>query len=91
MAIADQEKRSKKVADCEKCPRWKQVRNKIRIAKAVQKAITTMDAKFQAADYKPSVAEYLKLLQLEQEFEQDEVKEIKVTWVEPTAILESEK
>lgn len=76
---------------CEECPHWKEVRNKVRIAEAVQKAITTMDAKFRARNYKPTVAEYLKLLQLAQDFEQEEVKEIKVTWVEPTERFDTER
>ena len=38
----------------------------------------------QADEFKPTMAEYLKLVQLEKEFEEEEMKEIKVTWVEPT-------
>ena len=35
--------------------------------------------------FEPTLAEYLKLVQLEKEFEEDEVKEIKIKWVEPSA------
>jgi len=78
------------LADCKKCPRWKEVKSKVRVALALDKAISAMDKRIKDGSYKPSVAEYLKLLQLEQEFEQDEVKEIKVTWVEPMPARESE-
>ena len=34
-------------------------------------------------DLKPSMGDYMKLLQLERELDHDSPKEIKVTWVEP--------
>jgi hypothetical protein len=69
--------------DCRKCGRWKAIREKVRVAELLEKAIATMEKKIAEKDFKPTVAEYLKLLQLEQELDQDEAKEIKVTWVEP--------
>jgi hypothetical protein len=70
--------------ECRHCSRWKEMKEKIRVAKLLQTAITKMEEKLEAEDFKPSIAEYLKLLQLDQELSQDEIKEIKVTWVEPT-------
>ena len=35
-------------------------------------------------NFKPSVAEFLKLISLEKDADQEEIKEIKVTWVGPT-------
>lgn len=76
--------------DCRDCVRWKEVKEKVRIAELLQTAIQKMEAKLKTDDFKPSIAEYLKLLQLEQELGQDEAKEIKVTWVEPEAISTEE-
>jgi hypothetical protein len=42
--------------------------------------------------YEPTVSEYVKLLQLKREMgQEDDPKEIKVTWVDPNATLESAK
>ena len=47
-----------------------------------------MEAKLTGRDFKPTVADYLKLLQIEKEVEEKELegkpKEITVTWVDPT-------
>ena len=45
--------------------------------------ITKMEDKLKEADFKPSLADFLRLVQLEQETGEEEPKEIKVTWVEP--------
>jgi hypothetical protein len=45
--------------------------------------ITKMEDKLREADFKPSLADFLRLVQLEQETGEEEPKEIKVTWVEP--------
>jgi hypothetical protein len=70
---------------CRNCGRWKEAKEKIRILELLDEAIQKMEAKLKADDFKPTVADYLKLMQLEQELDRDEAKEIKVTWVEPTA------
>ncbi len=70
---------------CEGCSRWKEIRNKLRISSLVEKAAEAFEKKINADDLKPSLAEYLKLLQMEQEIEAESPKEIKVTWVEPQA------
>ena len=68
---------------CEGCRRWKEVKDKMRIAELLAKAAEGFD-KAKQDEFKPSLAEYLKLVQLEKEFEEDEVKEIKIKWVEPS-------
>jgi hypothetical protein len=50
-----------------------------------------METRIEAKELKPTVAEYLKLLQIEQELDQESPKEIKVTWVEPGTITSVEK
>ncbi|HLK66878.1 MAG TPA: hypothetical protein VKU19_25770 [Bryobacteraceae bacterium] len=42
-------------------------------------------------DFKPTIGEYLKLMQLEQEAELQDTKEIKVTWVDPAGSSVSEE
>jgi hypothetical protein len=71
-------------ASCEGCRRWKEVKDKMRIAELLAKAAESFTAE-KGSEFKPSLAEYLKLVQLEKEFEEDEVKEIKIKWVEPSA------
>lgn len=71
--------------NCETCERWKEVRKQVRIADLLETAIKKLKARFATDDFKPSIADYLKLVEIEEELEQgsDAVKEIKVTWVEP--------
>ena len=59
----------------------------MRIAELLGKAANNFAGLDPHAEFKPTLAEYLKLVQLEREFEEEEAREIKVKWVEP----ESEK
>ena len=68
---------------CEGCKRWKDVRDKMRIAELLATAAENFTAGNVDKNFKPSMAEYLKLVQLEKEFEEEEVREIKIKWVEP--------
>ena len=76
---------TKAKTSCEGCKRWKEVKNKMRIAELLGKAADNFAAKANEADFKPTLAEYLKLVQLEKDLEEEDVKEIKVKWVEPSA------
>ena len=69
---------------CQGCKRWQDVRDKMRIAELLAKAADNFSAGQRDGEFKPSLAEYLKLVQLEKEFEEEEVREIKVKWVEPS-------
>lgn len=75
---------------CQRCINWQQMREKIRVAQVLGDAIKTFEEKLKAKEFKPTVAEYLKLLQLEKEIEERELtegpKEITVTWVDPTSV-----
>ena len=70
---------------CEQCSRWKEIRKKLRVQDLLETAIRKLRERFEAQDFKPSVADYLKLVEMEDELEQsnETLKEIKVTWVEP--------
>jgi len=70
---------------CRTCELWDQAKDKVRIMELLEASITKLEERFRDKDFKPTIADYLKLLQLERDFEQDEIKEIKVTWVEPPA------
>ena len=71
----------------EKAPRTLRVR----ISDLLDKAIVGIEDRFKAKDFKPTMGDYLKLLQMEIELEQEEIREIKVTWVEPSETPDSGK
>jgi hypothetical protein len=84
------------IAACKKCKRWQEIKQRMRVAKFIEKTVDKVELKLDKGEISPTVAEYLKLLQLEQEWEQQELgtegpKEIKVTWVGPVATSNSEK
>lgn len=68
---------------CEDCERWAEVRNKLRVSGVLSGVIAKMEEKLKTEEFKASVADYLKLVQMEQDIGEEETKEIKVTWVEP--------
>jgi hypothetical protein len=75
---------TKAKTSCEGCKRWKEVKEKMRIAELLGKAADNFKPDG-SGEFKPTLAEYLKLVQIEKEFEEDDVKEIKIKWVEPSA------
>ena len=50
------------------------------VAKLVERAERELDEKMKA-----SLGDYIRLVQLQKDLEEEEVREIKVTWVEPAA------
>jgi hypothetical protein len=76
-------KQEKAHKSCEECEHWAEVRNKLRVDGVLAKVITNMEEKLGKEEFKPSLADYLKLVQLQSDLEEGEKKEIKVTWVEP--------
>lgn len=71
---------------CRKCARWGEISEKVRIHELLEHTLVRFEAKIKKRDYEPTVAEYLKLLQMKREVgEEDEPKEIKVTWVVPNS------
>ena len=78
---------------CRDCPEWQTMRKKLRVSELLVKAIAGFEGRMTAQDFKPTVAEYLKLLQMEQEMDatEDRPKEIKVTWVDPVVTSEPEE
>jgi len=70
---------------CRGCKRWEEVKSKMRIAELLGKAASNFTGENPDAEFKPTLAEYLKLVQLEKDFLEEDTREIKVTWVDPTA------
>ena len=84
--------REKAPRSCRECENWDEVSKKVRVHELLENTLTQFEKKIQGKDYEPTVAEYMKLLQLGEELAQeDEPKEIKVTWVTPEAASEPEK
>ena len=50
--------------DCRECENWPEVSKKVRVHELLEKTIEQFEAKIHKADYEPTVAEYVKLLQL---------------------------
>jgi hypothetical protein len=69
---------------CRGCRRWEEMKSKMRIAELLEKAANNFVGAGEGATFKPTLAEYLKLVQLEREFEEEDLREVKVTWVDPS-------
>ena len=72
---------------CTECKHWKDLKNNTRVAQVLREVIHNNGSKLAGAEV--SLAEFLKLVQLEKEFDQEPAKEIDVTWTDPSE--ESEK
>lgn len=69
---------------CQVCEHWAEVRKKLRVGDVLQVVIRKMEENLVGTDFKASLGDYLKLVQIEKEVGGiDEPKEIKVTWVQP--------
>lgn len=78
------ERKTRKVPrNCEECGR--QDAEKGRVMKLLRDAVKKMEAKLTAEDFKPTIGDFIKLVQIEKEFGQEMAREIKVTWVETPA------
>ena len=82
--MAKGKKQEKAPRSCQECEHWTEVRNKLRVGGLLETVIQKMEKKLNADDFKPSLADFMKLVQLEKEVGEEEPKEIKVTWVEPS-------
>jgi hypothetical protein len=82
------ESKTARKRDCKQCSNWEAIREHVRVSELLDKAIASYDEKLKDTEFKPTIAEYLKLLQLEKELE-DELQdtEVQVTWVGPDIVL----
>jgi hypothetical protein len=58
---------------------------------SVKRAIELFELKLAGGEMKPTVGEYVRLLELQKELDGDEIKEIRVKWVEPVETESSNK
>jgi hypothetical protein len=59
-------------------------------AKVVSKLLKQVESNL-SKEVKASLGDYIRLVQLQRELEEDEVREIKVTWVDPEAEMAEEQ
>src|ERR1035438_3280764 len=71
------ESKTDRKPDCKQCSNWDAIREHVRVQELLDKAIASYDQKLQDVDFKPTIAEYLKLLQLEKDLE-DELQDTEV-------------
>jgi len=85
MPIKAKEMKKADAKSCRQCEHWDEIKQRVRVAESLEKAIKKIEQKFEETDFRPTMADYLRLVQMEQELEQGEqaTREIKVTWVEP--------
>jgi hypothetical protein len=76
-------KQEKAPKSCQECKNWASVRKRLRVGEVLSAVIAKMEKNLEAADFKASLADYLRLIQMQKEIGDDEPKEIKVTWVKP--------
>lgn len=76
---------------CRECEHWQEITQQIRIAELLKTAIEGMQTRLTSGDFKPTLGDYLKLLQLEKEMEEGGPTEIKVTWVDPASLSKTGK
>ncbi len=78
-------KPKKSTKPCEDCSYFQKLKQKLKVSEVLARAIAKFEERITETDFSPSVADYIKLVQMKRELEEatDEAKEIKVTWVEP--------
>lgn len=81
--MARGKKQEKAPKSCQECEHWTEVTKKLRVGQVLASVIEKMEEKLATNEFKPSLADYLKLVQMEKEIGDEAPKEIKVTWVEP--------
>lgn len=81
----DMGKRQEKAhKSCLSCEHWEEVKTKVRVGDVLKTVIAKMEDNLKTADFKASLGDYLKLVQMEKEIGGDDgPKEVKVTWVQP--------
>jgi hypothetical protein len=75
---------------CRDCENWPQVREKVRVGELLERIVADIEREINEDKFKATTVEYLKLIQLQKEFDQDEAREITVTWINPSENSESE-
>ncbi len=76
---------------CRKCTHWDQVDQRVRIRSVLTSMVEKLETRVVADDYKPTVGEFLKVLEAEKEMGwlSDRAMELKVRWEDPAAGLKN--
>lgn len=53
--------------------------------------VSKVETRMSEANYQPTIAEYVKLLQVEHEMEEEEITEVKAGWVDRPSQCDSER
>jgi thiamine biosynthesis lipoprotein ApbE len=71
---------------CRRCSHWKEVKERVRLMELLESAINKMQKALTEEAFKPTVGDYVKLMQMEKEMDEaiSDAKEIRVKWVETT-------
>jgi hypothetical protein len=77
--------REKEAKTCTECKHWKDLKDNTRVAQVLREVIQKNGSKLASAEV--SLGEFLKLVQLEKEFDEEPAKEIDVTWTDPSEEL----
>ena len=72
----------KAIGRCRRCKNWFIVSDYIRVKELIENAVAKMKEALEDQKFKPTVADFLRLLEAEKELEDAAIKEIKVTWIE---------
>ena len=70
---------------CKECKHWLEIKQKLRISQLLVNAIESIETRLRGPEFKPTLGDYLKLLQMEKEMEEMSPKEIRVSWVNPVS------
>jgi hypothetical protein len=76
---------------CRECEHWQEIKHQLRVSELLAKTIHGIEERLKSPDFKVTLADYLKLLQLEKEMDEEAPTEIKVTWIEPASSPSAEK
>ena len=68
---------------CRECSHWSEIEGRVHLSSILGELLEKFKARLQDENFKPTVGEYLKLIELEKELDSDRPKEIRVTWVDP--------
>ncbi|HWB86052.1 MAG TPA: hypothetical protein VG675_18055 [Bryobacteraceae bacterium] len=68
-----------------------QTERRVRMADLLEKVTEGFEQRLKGKDFKPTVGDYVRLLQLQKEMDQEVPREIEVRWVEPTVTSDAER
>lgn len=77
-------------ADCKDCEHWSSVKDRVRIHSVLTSMAGKIEEKVTADEFKPTVGDFLKVVELERAWDTNEgSKEIVARWADPALVLKS--